>query len=95
VKSQGVISMANTIVDQMLKNLGLRVARLEAIAVFLIAHPGIASRCTLHQKGENVGLRFEDRAYIRPVGTHPVALRLEKTKDWTETVYDEGWQICF
>lgn len=81
--------------DHTLRSLELRVARIEALAVFLIAHPGIGSRCILRQMGENVALSLEGRAYIRPMGNQPVVLRLEKQTDpWESIAYDQEWFIC-
>jgi hypothetical protein len=87
--------MEYTKLDHTLRSLELRVARIEALAVFLTAHPRIGARCTLRQMGENVALSFEGRAYIRPMGNQQVTLRLEKQTDpWDSIAYEQGWSIC-
>ncbi|NYF90131.1 hypothetical protein RBB79_11175 [Tunturiibacter empetritectus] len=67
--------------ENKLNKLAVRVARIEAVADFLTKHKGMASRCTLKQLSTGVGLYFEDKAYLRPVGDIPVALQLENHVD--------------
>ncbi len=73
-----------------LKALKQRVALIEGVANFLTKHPVISSRCVLQQMGTTVGLYFEDKARIRPVGKQTVALRLERyIDDWEPFGDDE------
>ncbi|WP_158786239.1 hypothetical protein [Granulicella sp. L46] len=67
--------------ENKLNKLAVRVARIEAVADFLTRHRGMASRCTLKQLSTGVGLYFDDKAYLRPVGEIPVALQLENHVD--------------
>ena len=54
------------------------VSRIEAVAVFLTKHPTLASKCKLAPLAGSVGLEFEERAFIRPLGKHTIVLRLER-----------------
>jgi hypothetical protein len=54
------------------------VSRIEAVAVFLTKHPTLASKRKLVPLAGSVGLEFEERAFIRPVGKHTIVLRLER-----------------
>jgi hypothetical protein len=48
---------------------------IEAVAVFLTKHPVIASRCQLYPLSGCVGLDFEEKAFIRPLGKQAIRLR--------------------
>jgi hypothetical protein len=54
------------------------VSRIEAVAAFLTKHPTLASKCKLVPLAGSVGLEFEERAFIRPLGKHTIVLRLER-----------------
>jgi hypothetical protein len=54
------------------------VSRIEAVAVFLTKHPTLASKCKLVPLAGSVGLEFEERPFIRPLGKHTIVLRLER-----------------
>ena len=78
-----------------LRALRQRVALIESLAAFLVKHPAIASRCELKQMGTTVGLYFEDKAVIRPVGKTDVSLRLEKwIDDWEPFTESEKPIVC-
>ena len=78
-----------------LKALKQRVALIEAVASFLTKHPVIASRCVLQQMGTTVGLYFEDKAPIRPVGKQAVTLRLERYIDDWESFGDDEKRLVY
>jgi hypothetical protein len=83
-------SMEDLKLARKLKALKQRVALIEGVANFLTKHPVISSRCVLQQMGTTVGLYFEDKARIRPVGKQTVALRLERyIDDWEPFGDDE------
>lgn len=88
--------MGDARLNHKLKALKRRVALIEAVADFLQRNPAIASRCELQQMGNTVGLYFDGRARIRPVGKQQIALRLEKYfEDWDPIVdNDEKRLVC-
>jgi len=70
------------------------VSLIEAVAVFLTKHPILASRCDLELLRGCVGLDFEEKAFIRPLGKDPIRLRLERRsedqEDFAErTIYED------
>lgn len=78
-----------------LKALKQRIALIEAVASFLKRHPALASRCVLQQMGTTVGLYFEDKARVRPVGKQQVTLRLERyVEDWEPFDDDKKRLVC-
>lgn len=69
-----------------LRALQRRLALIEVLTAFLKKHPAVASRTVLFQFRDRIGLRFFDKAFIRPVYVdEKVALRLEKyVEDWED-----------
>jgi hypothetical protein len=73
-----------------LKALSRRIDRIQALITFLKKYPVVATRSTLIQLGNTVGLCLEEEALIKPVGSEVVALRLERyAEDFEENPCEE------
>lgn len=78
--------------DRKMSRLQRHVNLIEAVAVFLSKHPVIASRCHLYPINGCVGLDFEEKAFIRPMGKNPIRLRLERHRENLQ--FDDDKTIC-
>jgi hypothetical protein len=61
------------------------VSRIEAVAVFLTNHPSLAQQCKVSPLKGSAGLEFEEKAFIRSIGTDTIVLRLERYSENDES----------